>query len=345
MTRLRRIRLPRLALLLSVFATLLVSASHTAAGQVREYEAFYAFGDSLADTGDVLIATTQRGFTPTIPPSVSPNRAYYNGRFSNGPVVFEYLWDLLSGRGDESSIGLTPSLALPGVPQQGGVSFAFGGSGTSDVDVTPGGFPVPGLKGQVEMFRAGLGGNTASSRALYAILTGGNDYLRQVPLDPAQSVSNIVDAVRALYDLGARDVMVLNLPDLGSIPLVAGTPQSALLSALTLQHNQILATRLQELEASLPGLRMIGVDVNTVLNRLPRAIDTTVPAMDALLPAQPGEPPASRCLFIDPATCRDVPTFDVGWRYFYWDAEHPTTAVHALLARHLFTTVVQGDED
>jgi hypothetical protein len=122
MIRFRPIRLARLAFLLSIVATLLVPASRTAAGQVREYEAFYAFGDSLADTGNVLIATTQRGFTPTIPPSASPNRAYYNGRFSNRPIVFEYLWELLSRRGDESSIGLPPSLALPSVPLQGGVS-------------------------------------------------------------------------------------------------------------------------------------------------------------------------------------------------------------------------------
>jgi phospholipase/lecithinase/hemolysin len=344
MTRFRPVRLTRLAFLLCVVG-LVVSASQTAARQVRQYEAFYAFGDSLADTGNVLIATTQRGFTPSIPPSASPHRSYYDGRFSNGPVVFEYLWDLLSRRDGESSIGLTPSLALSNVPAQGGVSFAFGGSGTGDADVTPGGFLVPGLKGQVEMFRAGLGGKTASSRALYAIVSGGNDYLRPAPLDPAQSVSNIADVVRALYDLGARDVMVLNLPDLGSIPLMAGTPQSALLSALTVQHNRTLAARLQELEASLPGLRLIGIDVNTALDRLPRVINTTVPAMDALLPAQSGEAPASHCLFIDPATCRDVPTFDVGWRHFYWDAEHPTTAVHALMSRHLFTMLVRADEE
>jgi hypothetical protein len=109
------------------------------------------------------------------------------------------------------------------------------------------------------------------------------------------------------------------------------------------QHNRAFTTGLQELEASLPGLLLTSVDVNTALSRLPR-VNTTVPAMDALLPAPPGQPPASHCLFIDPATCRDVPTFERGLAAFLWDAEHPTTAVHALMARHLFTILVRADE-
>jgi hypothetical protein len=76
MTRVRPIRVARLTLLLSVVTTLVVSAPRPAAGQTHEYVAFYVFGDSLADTGNVFIATQQLGFTPAIPPSVSPNLTY-----------------------------------------------------------------------------------------------------------------------------------------------------------------------------------------------------------------------------------------------------------------------------
>jgi phospholipase/lecithinase/hemolysin len=313
------------------------------AQQVSPYDAFYAFGDSLVDNGNDFIVTQAFGFNPAIPPSISPHKAYYQRRFSNGPVAFEYLWQLLSGNAPGSRDGLTPLLQFPLVARSKAINFAFGGSGTGVFDPTPGGFSIPGLKGQVELFRATVARRARSARALYAVLAGAGDYLRPVPLTPAESVGNITDAVRRLYDLGARDVIVLNLPDLGLIPMVADTPErSALLSQLSQVHNATLALSLDALQASLPDLNLIAIDVNAVLKQVPPTVNVTLPAMDALLPAAPGEPPASTCLFINPATCRDVPTFDVDLQYLFWDGEHPTTAVHRLLAEYVYSTLAQS---
>jgi hypothetical protein len=134
--------------LFAFFAALCVAAppiSAQQASQVAPYNAFYTFGDSLADNGNDFIVTQALGFNPAVPPSTSPHRAYFNGRFSNGPVAFEYLWQRLTGRAPGSKDGLVPVLNFPFTARSKAINFAFGGSGTGFFDGTPGGFSIPGL--------------------------------------------------------------------------------------------------------------------------------------------------------------------------------------------------------
>jgi phospholipase/lecithinase/hemolysin len=308
----------------------LIAEPATLEAQAPKYDAFFTFGDSLSDTGNLWLLTKAVGQDPAIPPSVSPHMTYFQGRFSNGPVAFEYLWDLMTSNtgGD-----VTPFLSTLRVPQKGAVSFAFGASGTGLIEPVPGSLFVPGLNGQVELFRAGLRGRKSPPRALYAIFSGANDYLAASadnPPVPSVVVGNIVNAVQKLYALGARDVMVLNLPDLGLIPLVPGELKGTL-SGVTILHNLLLAEALTVLAASLPDLRLIPVDVYSFTQDLAAKSDLT--------PALPLA--ASYCLFTNPASCPDVRTFDVGSQYFFWDAEHPTTATHAALGAFLYSQLGQ----
>ncbi len=326
---------------LCVLTLLFVVAPNRPTARVQPYDAFYTFGDSLVDTGNDFIVTQLLGFHPAVPPSVSPYAAYYNHRFSNGPVAFEYLWQRLSGHKPGSRNGLRPLLQGPLRAHDRAINFAFGGSGTGSFEQSPGGFFVPGLSAQVELLRAVVGGRKHPARALYAIFAGAGDYLRPTPPAPTRSVGNILAAVRNLYEIGARDVIVLNLPDLGTIPMFAGGPQSELLSQLSSAHNALLAAGLSALAPSLPDLNLVAIDVSAVLQQLPPSINTVVPALDVLLPSPPGQPPTSLCLFINPATCRDAPTFDVDLQYLFWDAEHPTTGVDQLLAEYIYSQLVQ----
>jgi phospholipase/lecithinase/hemolysin len=177
-----------------------------------------------------------------------------------------------------------------------------------------------------------------SNRALYVIVSGANDYLSGTLPFPDMVVGNIQTAVGSLYQLGARNIMVQNLPNLGTIPLVAGysAAQRAGLTALSAAHNAALASALDTLKTALPGINLILVDVNQVLQTLPPGTNLTVPAVDALVPAPLGQTPNSFCLFTNPATCPNVPTFDVGLEYLFWDAEHPTTAIHRRLAQQMY---------
>jgi phospholipase/lecithinase/hemolysin len=316
-----------LLVLASVLALIVEPARLEA--QAPKYDAFFAFGDSLSDTGNLWLLTKAVGQDPAIPPSESPHMTYFQGRFSNGPVAFEYLWDLMTSNtgGD-----VTPFLSTLRVPQKGAVSFAFGASGTGLIEPV-GSLFVPGLNGQVELLRAALRGRKAPPHALYAIFSGANDYLgasADNPPVPSVVVGNIVKAVQKLYALGARDVMVLNLPDLGMIPLVPGDMKGTL-SLLTMAHNGLLTQALNALAASLPDLRLIPVDVYSFTQDLA--------ANANLIPALP--PPVSYCLFTNPASCPDVRTFDVGSQYFFWDAEHPTTATHAALGGFLYRQLLQ----
>jgi len=299
--------------------------------QAPKFDAFFGFGDSLSDTGNLWLLTKTVGQDPAIPPSVSPHMTYFQGRFSNGPVAFEYLWDLM---GSKAGGNVAPFLSTLRVPQKGAVSFAFGASGTGLMEPV-GSLMVPGLNGQVELFGAALRGKKAPQRALFAVFSGANDYLgasAENPPVPSVVVGNIVNAVKKLYALGARDVMVLNLPDLGLIPLVPAELKGTL-SYLTTVHNAMLAQALTALAASLPDLRLIPVDVYTFTNGLAAQPGTDLtPALSF---------PDSYCLFTAPASCPNVGTFEVDPSFFFWDAEHPTTATHAALGAFLYSQLPQ----
>jgi phospholipase/lecithinase/hemolysin len=336
--------MPRLLRPLAAALLIVFSFTGPAAAQPRTYDSFYAFGDSLADIGNVLLRSQQLGIDPAPPPSISPHLTYNGGRFSNGPVAFEYLWELLSGQAPGSAGGLKAFLAAPILGPKGAVDFAFGGTGTPYVDQTPGGLYAPGLKGQVALFRLALRGRRPSTHALYAIVTGANDYRDDQfnqPMAPPDVVANIVDAVDTLYQLGARDVMVLNMPDLGLLPGGGGpgSPESEL-SAF---HNQLLANALTVLSAHRPKLRLIQIDINHVFALLPPGMDVTTPALDAMFPPE-SLPPGfkmSLCLFIDPVTCADVPTFETNSAFLFWDVVHPTTDAHRILGQYLYDTLQQ----
>ena len=335
-------------------AALILLVLPLSAKKQAHFAAFYVFGDSLVDNGNDFIASQQLGLVPAIPPSVSPHDTYFEGRFSNGPIEFEYLWQMLEHRKPGTKKALIPYFQNPcdrNVPAEigGAVDFGFGGSGTGIANVTLGGFSVPGLLGQLGLFNCALHGQTAPPDALYAIWSGANDYfnyLSPAPVDPiltpTQVVANIIQAIQLLYAAGARHIIVLNQPDLGNIPLVLGTAGSPILTGLSQEHNTRLATALTQLQQFLPDLDLISVDVKEALSHVPADANKTLPALDALFPpAGIGQIPMSRCLFLATTACQDVPTFDVDFQYAFWDVEHPTTEVHRLIAEQIYSRMIE----
>lgn len=312
-----------------------------AAAQPRLFDSLYAFGDSILDTGNVLAGTEQLGLEPPVPPSESPNRTYYEGRFSNGPVAVDYLWQLLSGHAPETRHAIKPIMRSPNIRAAKAVNFAFGGTGTPVLDQTPGGFFAPGLKGQVELFAAALRGRKPSKRALYVIASGSNDYSENdfnVPMHPTEVVGNIVESVARLYQLGARTVMVFDLPDPKFFP--GGDPDGSG-SALAALHNELLAQGLAALAADRPDLRIIPIRVNDLFAQMPTlGFEATTPALALLFPDPPSGVPAFLCLFEQPAACPDA-NLDVagqlGVEFLFWDVAHPTTAAHRVLGEYLFS--------
>ena len=323
-----------------VFALFILFILPGRASAQAPYDSLITFGDSLSDTGNVFILSSALGIDPAPPPSISPHQTYFAGRFSNGPVAFEYLWQMISGKAPGSPGALRPFLASP-LHLTAAVDFSFGGTGTEHLTRTPGGFFAPGLKGQIELYRAVLRGRRPSRRTLFAIVTGANDYRDDAfhqPLPPTEVVNNIREAVETLYEIGARNVAVLNLPDLGLLPANQENPVAA--TQLSIFHNTLLTNALNQLAAELPRLNLVQVDLFQVPGRLPPEMNRMVPALDVLIP--PDTLPGyfmSTCLFINPVLCTDVPTFDVGILFLFWDVVHPTTAAHRVLGEYVFERV------
>lgn len=330
---------------LFAFVTLSIALlGGTARAQVPRFDGLYVFGDSLADNGNDLLVSKLLGADPLLPPSVSPHQTYFKGRFSNGYVAAEYLWQALSGYAPGSTRALQPFLAQLLFPLGQAVDFAFGDTGTGLLDPFQG-VLLPGLKGQVQLY-LNAPRLLRPRRPLFVIVTGATDYSADTPLTPAQVVGNIVDAVRTLYRNGARDVMVVNLPDLGQTPGNAIDPKkSAAATTLSFAHNALLKAALDGLDAQLPALNIIQPDLIAFAATLPAGLIRTVPALDAL-PFNPPLPPGfhmSACLFTDPQTCRNVPTaaFNAPLGFAFWDIVHPTGEVHKAFATYMLEQLAE----
>ena len=313
---------------LALFAVSMVTAAQAAP---PNYAALVVFGDSLSDTGNDLAATTNK-LVPAIPPSVSPYATYWQGRFSNGPVAVEYMWQLITRK---STAEVTPFL-VGGIDKRAAVNFAFGGAGAGLQNLTPNNFYVPGLLGQVGLYKTALAGRKPAPATLYVVWSGANDYLQNVTDQPSVVVENIVQSIRLLYATGARDFLVPNLPDMGGTPFVKAQGASAQFTLLTKAHNALLATALNTL-SSLPGMKISRLDVfalgETLVNS--GAVNADVPALAVVSP----DPTVVDCLFRDPTTCKNVPLNTPIPPFLYWDVLHPTPQVHGIIGSAMYAAL------
>ncbi len=298
------------------------------------YQEMYVFGDSLSDTGNSLVASTAAQLVPAIPPSRSPNASYWQGRFTNGPVAVEYLWDLMNRKNGSE---LTPSLTLPSRVAKAGVSYAFGGSTSGYVTQSPLGFPVPGLLGQLNLFSDMLAGRRAPANALYVVWSGSNDYLQRLTSSPADVVGNVAQTLRQLYAMGARSFLVPNLADMGLTPFVQVQGAAAAFTQLSQEHNALLATTLAALSRELPAARIVSVDVYALGAAVVASgqVIADVPALEFLAPGTG----AVDCLFRNPATCVDVNFAGFLPPFLFWDVLHPTTQAHGLIGNAMYTAL------
>jgi phospholipase/lecithinase/hemolysin len=256
-----------------------------------------AFGDSLSDTHNVYDFTNNK-FPPTL-------FGYYQGRFSNGP---NWLDDL------------STTLNIPLI------NAAFGGatSGTKNtLDTTLPGLPLIGLQQQI-------GTNpTPDPDALYVIWIGANDYLPTnsegfTPYANSNiTLSNIQTYLDTLAVVQPKNILLVNLPDLGLIPKTSNTPQYGrpngicpadaqfdpdCLNNLTQSHNLGLSNLRPPL-----GATIIPLDVHTLFENI-----ITNPPLYGLTNAK------EQCLANIACTNPDD--------FFFWDEQHPSRQGHRLIA-------------
>ncbi|MEH2174032.1 SGNH/GDSL hydrolase family protein [Nostoc sp.] len=261
------------------------------------FDRLFVFGDSLSDPGNTYNATGKT--FPQSPP-------YFQGRFSNGPLWVEYLGDRL---------GLKPALftTIPATPPTQGINFAFGGASSGlDNAVVPK-VGLPGVLKQVLGFAGTLQANnqTADPNALYTLWGGANDFFFLNPEDSTTPINNISLALNTLVGVGAKNILVFNLSDLGKVPAAKINGRNpATLSKSTNEFNLGLAKTVSALSQN-PNLNIISVDTYSLFNQASALGFTNVT-----------ESCLSRLDICDPGNNK----------FLLWDDFHPTTAAHQVIA-------------
>ena len=261
------------------------------------YDGVYAFGDSLSDTGNVYTATG--GLFPPAP--------YYQGHFSNGPVMVEYLSQSLG-------VGLH--------------DYAYGGATTGTVNIINGSNGISGLPGLSQEI-AQHGSSALDPNGLYTVWAGANDINASMSI--ATSTDNITSAVSTLEQNGARHIMVLNMPNLGLIPevLSLGSGASASFTSYSQSFNQILSGKLDSLQTSLgTSANIMQFDVYGAMTQVfanPSAYGFSN-ITQGCLDASTG------------ALCSTLPA--VQNTYAFWDGLHPTTHLDQILATDVMAAAV-----
>jgi len=261
------------------------------------FNQLYVFGDSLSDPGNVYNATLQ-----TFPPSPP----YFEGRFSDGPLWVDYLGDQL---------GLKPTLltTIPSTPPTQGINFAFGGASSGFGNAVVPNPSLPGVLQQVLGFAGTLQANnqTANPDALYTLWGGGNDFLFLNPEDSTTPISNISLALNTLVGVGAKNILLFNLPDLAQLPAAKIDDRNpTTLSESTSEFNLGLATTVSALSQN-PNLNIISVDTYSLFNQASALGFTNVT-----------ESCLSRLDICNPGNNK----------FLVWDGFHPTTAAHKVIA-------------
>lgn len=274
------------------------------------FTSIVSFGDSLSDVGNLRSASF--GFVP------GPS-GYSNGRFSNGDVWVQTLASRLNVP------VATPSLS-------GGTNYAYGNARAAEDQTTI--VSIPSVQSQINSWTAN---NVSSGSQLFTVLGGANDLFHALqntsvalqPVAASQAATAIADGVRMLINDGATNILVANLPGLGSIPRFYSSPPSLAslqASLLTEVFNETLAASLATIVD--PGVMIYQLD------------------LEELFEGAIANPAAFGLTNVTDAAYTNDPNYFGGGDivadpsgYLFWDAVHPTALGHSLVADAAFALV------
>ncbi|MBD2436840.1 SGNH/GDSL hydrolase family protein [Nostoc sp. FACHB-110] len=273
------------------FLVLIMVLLTNSLGRTQPITQLYVFGDSLSDAGMVFQSTG--GMYP-------PSSTYFQGRYSNGRVWIEYLADRLHLNSKQTN------------------NFAYGGATTGNLSSSY----VPSLLTQVQSFTQTH--QKANQNALYVVWAGANDYLQGVN-NSTYPVENVTTAIASLTNVGAKKILVGNLPDLGKLPATSTNNNAVQLSALTQTHNQSLRRSLKVLTQQHSDLEIVTLDAHKLYQE---AINH--PSAFGLSNV------TSACLASSQAACSNPDKF------LFWDGIHPTTTAHQIIADTAFAALTEA---
>ena len=280
--------------LIAFFAALVA----TAFAQNRTFTSQYTFGDSLSDNGNAFAAS--RG-------TVNASAPYFGGRWSNGPTFVEQLGNTLA-----------PAAAISAA--RGNLDFAYGGA-TAVPALSA--VPFPSLPVQLQQFQVQHA--PIQSTDLFTVWMGANDILNTASqanpglMAPAgiNAAQATASAIQTLITLGAKNLLVLNMPDIGLTPAGLSSGGGSLLTAGSFAYNAEFDARLKAIAASAADVNITRIDAAALIARIQvdyKALGYANATSGLILPASAGGGG-------DPNG------------YVFFDGIHPTARTHALLAK------------
>lgn len=294
-------------LLAGVAALAVASSAAAQAGNL------YVFGDSLSDNGNLYKLTGE------------PGAPYYEGRFSNGPVWVEYLPAL-------TGLGFTPSQ-----------DYAYGGAFTGPLTIDGqsigtnlDGATLPGISTEIAEFAAQ--GGSFNSTDVVTLWGGANNYFAYIPaaakvaeLDPAAlkgvltedvttTITQLMGDTNSLISLGARTLIVPNLPNLGVTPEFNTNPELAALGdAFSNAHNGALGSQMEALHQG-TGANIIVLNTAALLDQV-----VATPSLYGFTNV------TDACLYTPSCVTGSAAEQS---QYLFWDGVHPTTHAQEIIAEY-----------
>ncbi|MCD4675936.1 MAG: SGNH/GDSL hydrolase family protein [Desulfobacula sp.] len=167
-----------------------------------------------------------------------PSNGHGFGRYTDGPIWVELLADSFGGAGlyDYAYGGATTGLDNLHFPGWSGLNWQVN---QADIQGT-----ISGLD---------------KNDTLFTVWAGANDFAYGT--SPTEAAANISTALSTLAGLGATNILIPNLPNLGNTPLLYYSPFSAAATEFSTLFNSALSSELNLFEQTFSDVALYTMDV------------------------------------------------------------------------------------
>lgn len=294
----------------SVFQWILfLFCSFSSIAYATKIDKLVIFGDSLSDDGNLYQHDPQ---------SFPPSPPYFPGRYSNGPVWVEELARIMG-------LSITShKTAGDCVLMKEFSDCAYGGAQVHPSDNS--------IVMQINNYTSQTKNDQSKEGHLFVIWGGGNDYFSGDFSSEAgvDEIANFLrEGIQSLISYGAKNILVLNLPDLGKTPLAMqfGPDYAEKISKLTKMHNQKLNDIVDAIKKVNPDIKLIYFDVLSHFDDI-IAYPSKYNFKNVTDPCYSQE---------DERACTNPD------EYLFWDYLHPTGVLHHYMAGVIYETLKQNN--
>ncbi|XP_031473865.1 GDSL esterase/lipase At1g29670-like [Nymphaea colorata] len=308
----------------------------------------FVFGDSLVDNGNNIFfagSTAKANYPP-----YGVDFGFPTGRFNNDKTVADVLGQLLGVP------NLLPCFTNPSTKGRmilSGVNYASGSSGILDStnfseEVIPFNQQIRNFEARtLPELRSLLGKDLSSylSRSIFAINTGGNDYVWgcffraacYLPEFTEELLGRFTQQLKWLYGLGARKFALLSIQVSGCTPLARSTTTDGscneTYNLASMQFNIRLNASIDTLTRDMPGSHVVFANSYKIMSEMIHS------------PADYGLTVVDKpCCAVSSAQCKkNGSVCEDRNTYLFFDDGHPTNAANLILARRIFLSDSKSD--